>query len=389
LKRIIYLPLQPLNERYTFQWYSWFPREFEKYFDEVIVIDGKPLTKTIEKGAFLDVNSAFYWEMTQLRKVVKMMHNGQVKDNDYVFCADIEFPGLVHSINLLSLFNKVKVNLYGFVHAMSTTTEDFVSPFHEQMKYLEVGWLNSFNAVFVGSNYHRNIIISKLIRTTAAQSDVGLLTNKLIVSGNPWLSEQIKTEFLEKYGELPRKENIVIFPNRFDYDKRPNLFMDLAEIICDEVDDVKFLLTTSRPYIRSSHPWLVKRYKALKKLLGDKIDYKSGLGKMEYYYELAKSKIMISISIEENFGYCPIESLTFGTYPLVPNRYSYKETVSNEFRYEDMDDLIKKTLYYIKNFKEGEFDLSKYEKVIGRMCDVMLNGRNKMENGTKNNGRTI
>ena len=40
---IYYIPIEPLDERYTEQWYRWFPQEFKRQNKEFTVIDGTPL----------------------------------------------------------------------------------------------------------------------------------------------------------------------------------------------------------------------------------------------------------------------------------------------------------------------------------------------------------
>jgi hypothetical protein len=51
---------------------------------------------------------------------------------------------------------------------------------------------------------------------------------------------------------------------------------------------------------------------------------------------------MISTTIEENFGYTALESMTFNTIPICPNKFSYPEVIGNTSTlYNSYEELIK------------------------------------------------
>ena len=94
MKKIFYVPIEPLEERYSKDWYKWFPEVFKVCGYEVEIIDGILLTNTIEKGSFLDMNSTFAYKASQLVAISKLFHENKVKEGDVFFIADIEFPGI-------------------------------------------------------------------------------------------------------------------------------------------------------------------------------------------------------------------------------------------------------------------------------------------------------
>ena len=95
---LYYLPIQPLEERYSKFWYRWFPEEFKKRGIDYKVIDGEILTEGIKTGAFLDTNGAHYYTFSQLREISKLFHQKKIKSGDKFFVADIEFPGHAEAI---------------------------------------------------------------------------------------------------------------------------------------------------------------------------------------------------------------------------------------------------------------------------------------------------
>jgi len=183
--RIIYIPIEPYEERYSSQWYRWFPSEFRKAGYNVLTIDGESLTGgVIERGEVLDITSAYYYEFTQMLKLIKMFHRGEITKDDIIFCADIEYPGHTVTAKYLSTLLKIPCKIYGFLHAGTYTKEDFIVPCEPWQKYFELGWLEAFDGVFVGSEYHKNQIIRRRISALAPWALE--LTDKIHVTGDPW-----------------------------------------------------------------------------------------------------------------------------------------------------------------------------------------------------------
>lgn len=305
---IYYIPIEPLEERYTEQWYKWFPWEFIKNGINCITIDGEQLTNTIEVGTFLDINSTVFYKSHQLKEIGKLFYQKKIQPNDVFFVADIEFWG-IEVIKYLSVLNNIPVKLYGFCHAASYTREDFMEKTESFAKYHEYAWFNTFDKIFVGSEYHKKQIIS--LRN--------INPNKIIVTGNPY---NIPNK--QHY----KKKNQIILTNRPDYEKRPNLTLDVFEILKNIYPDWNFVVTTGRKEWGSG--WI--RDKAL--LLQNRkiISIEENLSKEEYFHILQESKIMTGNSVEENFGYCILEALMFDTIPVLPNNYSHPELVENDSR---------------------------------------------------------
>jgi len=302
---VYYIPIEPLEERYTAQWYRWFPEALENRGVSFEVIDGKALTDKIITGAFLDINSTVHYKAEQLKKISKLFFDGKVQDGDVFFVADIEFWG-IESIRYLADLNNIKVRLCGFCHAASHTTEDFISKCASYAKFIERGWFEVFDVVFVGSQYHKN----KILEYHAELAD------KIMVSGNPYKSVEI-TDGIKGV----QKKNRVILTNRPDYEKRPNLTLDVFQILKDKYPAWEFMVTTGRDEWGSG--WLRSLAKSLEKK--GVITIKEGLTKAEYLNFLAESKIMTGNTIEENFGYCILEAMICNTIPIVSNGYSHPE----------------------------------------------------------------
>jgi glycosyltransferase involved in cell wall biosynthesis len=331
---VYYIPIEPLEERYTEQWYKWFPIEFEKAGVKCITIDGETLTDVIETGTFLDVNSTVFYKSEQLKRISQLFYKKKVKPNDVFFVADIEFWG-IEVIKYLSVLNDVPVKLYGFCHAASYTREDFMAKTEPFAKLHENAWFNTFDKVFVGSDYHRNQII-KL-------RDVDLV--KIINTGNPYIIPDYM---------YYQKKNQIVLTNRPDYEKRPNLTLDVFEILKDKHPYWNFVVTTGRKEWGSG--WI--RKKALLLQQNGVIDIRENLSKNQYFSILQESKVMTGNSIEENFGYCILEALMFDTIPIIPNDYSHAELLEQDSNC--LFNTIEEQIKQIENVMPAPFHVYEY-----------------------------
>lgn len=326
LNTLFYVPIEPLEERYTEQWYRWFPNWFKQQGINYLVIDGITLTNKITHGAFLDTNSTFHYKATQLQAIAQLFFNKKVKDGDIFFVADIEFPG-IESIKYLATLNGIDVKLYGFCHAASYTKEDFFQKTQEFAQYSEQTWFNVFDKVFVGSDYHKQQILKN--RMIYRDDD------NIIVTGNPYDIKEVRHQHNIDHNQ---KENIVVCTNRPDYEKRPNLTLDVFGELKRRYPSWRFIVTTGRDTWGKG--WI--REKALDMRNRGVIEIHEGLSKSQYFDILAKSKIMTGNSIEENFGYCILEAIILGSIPVLPNNYSHPELCPKPgLLFDDLDDQIK------------------------------------------------
>lgn len=366
MSNLYYVPIEPLAERYTESWYKNFPIVFEKVGFKVTVIDGEPLTDHVSVGTFLDINSTIHYKNSQMMKIAKLFHNGLVKDNDVFFFGDTEFWG-IESVRLLAQMNKVSVGISSFLHAGSYTKEDAFEIAAPYQKFTELGWIASQDVIFVGSSYHAEAFIERRIKPYITDRvEFKTLCDKIVVTGNPL--------FKEDYHKFDvQKSSKIIISNRFDWEKRPNESLQFAYLAKKRHPDWEIVVTTSRPEFKSNKKWLVDLAREMEK--DGIITIKSGLTKEEYHKELATSKIMLSNSIEENFGYCIVEAMHYNTYPLLPNKLSHPELVrwNLELLYDDTDEILDKMEKLMESTYLVSNDIQKYYYSHLKIADHLWN----------------
>lgn len=337
MKTIYIIPIEPLEERYTGEWYRFLPSEFMSEGWNVVQIDGTPTTDAIETGSFLDINSTIHYKAGQMQKISELFRKKQIKEGDVFFISDLEFWG-IESLRMLSQINGVPIKIYGFLHAASYTKEDAFAVAADYQKYTEIGWLKAVDGVFVGTHYHKRAVWERRIIPIVGDTYEGArIAEKIHVVGNPL--------FMTAYDPYPtQKRNKIVITNRFDSEKRPDQSLLVARLVKERLPDVEVVVTTSRPTFRSNKQWLVDLARMYER--EGWLTIKAGLTKQQYHDELRTAKVMISNSIEENFGYCIAEAILFGVSPILCRGLSHDEMVQNDQRYlfTDIDEAVEKVI---------------------------------------------
>jgi glycosyltransferase involved in cell wall biosynthesis len=352
------IPLEPLEERYTDQWYRWFKDRCDSLSINYQYIDGDILTETVEVGKVLDASGTIYYKASQIKKISMLFKHGKISDGDTFFLFDGQFPG-VESIKYMATLYNLKVKVCCYFHAGSYTKEDFTVPMKNWLKFFELAWLNYYDLVFVGTDYHADRLLTS--RMSFLEKD------NIVTTGTMYNSSEVR-----KFRSIDASEKFetptIIFASRFDIEKRPGVLLDLVI----QRSEYNFIITTSRKKLTNNLE-LIELSEKLKKF--DNVEIYEGISKDRYYELMSKSHVYLSTSIEENFGICTLEALTLGTSPLLRAGLSNSELVRNEsmFLYNDDSDILVSLDCLINYGTEFDFQYlySKYDKSIDTMLERM------------------
>lgn len=337
-KRKLYIfTLEPLEKRYTKQWYLYFKKEFSKVFD-VEYIDGKYEGDKIKKGRFLDINLTNMYKAQQVEKVSKLFGANKIKDGSIFFFTDFWHFGIT-AVKYMAQLNNINIKMYGYAHAGTYDEWDFIAQagLGYWAAHNELAWLKALDGLFVATHFHKNIIMN--------QFKGFINSNTIHVVGFPmnW-SNEISSRVLINN----EKRDIIIFPHRLDKEKQPHIFDKLEKV----------------------YP----KYKFIKSLNVTK-------DKKDYYELMNKSKICFSASLQETYGIGTVEAVCMGVIPLVPNRLSYVEMYDRMFRYDSYNEARAKLKFFMSNQNkkiiEKKLELNKKKLIessllaIPRMIEVM------------------
>lgn len=334
------VPLESLHERYTEQWSRWIPKALNNLklrsdfiSPEFVEIKGEQLTSKIEIGSVLDVYGTNYYKFSQLQSIIQLFHNNHVDDETEFWFADLWFPG-IEALFYIRDMTGIKFKITGVLHAGTWDENDFTYKHGMQGwgKHIERGWLKQFDKIYVGSQYHKDIITERVFKVKDKIYVTGLFFDCEEVGGN---SSMFKP-----------KENIVVFPHRLDAEKNPQLFDEMAVALKKKYPNWSFIKTK---------------------------DVCSN--KKEYYGLLARAKIAVSFADQETFGYAMLESIANGCIPIVPNKLSYSTmSIYNGYKYDNFShavDMVRRAISDDIGFNHGMIrkNLKQYEpyKVFKRM----------------------
>jgi len=294
MKTIYLVPIEPIDSRYTKQWYDNIPKiigdriaELSLDPHEVVTIAGEGANNATTSGAFLDFAATNYYKAAQVQAISELFMHGRVKAGDKFLVTDA-WNFAITAIRYMSDLLEIPVEIHGIWHAGHYDPTDILGmrmrkdwPPHQ-----ERAWFHACDYNWFATNFHRSMFLTNLdIDYTQAY--------KAQRSGQP--HEYIIPQ-LEALADTI-KEDKVIWPHRYNADKQP----EIAENLKTNFDVV--------------------------------ITAKMGLSKDAYYKQLASSKVIFSCALHENLGISIMEAVLAGVIPVLPDRCSYAEMYPPEFLY--------------------------------------------------------
>lgn len=308
------ITLESIEQRYTKQWYNYWKKEFSKYFNNVVYIDGEPVSDKIKNGRFLDINQTNIWKADQVKKLATLIGENKVNNQDTFIFMDAWHFGVTALKYMLQL-NKIRAKVYGYFHAGSYDPYDFLNQYGLKpwAQYIETGWIHALDGVFVATKFHKSLILENLNLIGNAK-----IKSKINVVGFPmdWEKEiKDRVKYFDK--EISLRKDLIVFPHRLDKEKNPDKFDSLKKQN-EQYEFIKTLEVTKN--------------------------------KKDYYNLMNKAKICFSASDQETFGIGTVEALMMDVIPLVPDRLSYTELYDKRFLYTSIKEAKQKLEYFMINY---------------------------------------
>lgn len=285
------MELEPVETRYTSQWKEHLPRQMSDAGLDVEVITGpEDAPQDTTPGAFLNFSGTNYWKSEQLKTISQMFADGTVKDGDYFLYTDAWNPTVLQLKYMAELLG-VNIKIGGMWHAGSYDPQDFLGRLIGDapwVRHAEESMFNVFDHNFFATDFHIDLFL---------ESFPNVDKSKIYRVG--WPMEYLNN-LLEQYNISANKMDLVLFPHRVAPEKQVEIFKDLAK----EFVDVEFVVAQEQ-----------------------------NLTKDEYHMLLSRSKIVFSANTQETLGISCFEGALVGAYPMVPDRLSYTEMYSKQFKY--------------------------------------------------------
>lgn len=295
MNTIYIIPIEPLDSRYTKQWYHNIPLLLEQKIQQhklsfsVVTIDGEIVADTTTPGAFLNFADTNVYKATQTAEVARLFSAGKVQPGDKFLVTD-GWNFAITAIRYMSDLLKIPVEIHSQWHAGAYDPSDILG--YQMSKpwpwHAEQSWFLASDQNYFATEFHKNMFLKNLNIAPEHQ-------HRAVRSGQPHDGVIMACSQYQN----TTKTKSVIWPHRYNADKQPDIAEDLGKQL-----NAEFVIT-------------------------QKLD----LGKSEFYQKLGQSQVLFSCSLHENLGISVMEGVLAGVIPVLPSRCSYTEMYLPEFLY--------------------------------------------------------
>ena len=326
MRKLYYMGLESYEARYTLQLTEWNRRVFESRGLDVVYVPGLNLdnSQKIVVGQVLDAHGRSYFGMSQLMNLVRLMQQGEVTSEDVIYFEDMFQPGiesLPYILDQVPAGQKPRV----FVRclAQSIDPDDFVHVWG-MSKWMGL-YEQMVNELVQKSN---GAILATNEEMVAHMRIAGWTAPIYNISGLAFG----KAEVLERIGGSDKitpfgsRSMRVGFAARFDQEKQPGFFMDLAEAYQERFPGVEFAIFQGGE-LRSNNPEYVARARTLAEQ--GKIKIYDNLNKNDYYNLLNDTRVLFNCALQDWVSNTVSEADTLGSNVLYPAYRSFPETFAN------------------------------------------------------------
>ena len=318
MRKLYYMGLEPYEGRYTLQLQEWSERAFKRRGIDYVIVPGNTIddTKAISVGQVLDAHGRSYFGMSQMMNLVQMMRNGECTGEDVVFFEDMFQPGmesLPYIMDQIPAEQRPKIWLRCLAQAVDP--DDFVHVWGmSRWMSLYESMCNEFATGILASN-EEMVAHMKIANWRAPIYNIsGLAFDKDEV--------QERVRGIKPFSERSMR---VVFAARWDQEKQPDFFMDLAEEYAET--DVEFAVLQGGP-LRSNNSVYIDRANELSRR--GVLRVYENLKKNDYYNIVNDSRVLFNCALQDWTSNTVSEADSLGCNVLFPAYRSFPEIFAND-----------------------------------------------------------
>ena len=306
---IYIVDIEAVDTRYTKQWKEHLPDQLRHATnDKVVTISGGDTPQATTPGAFLNFGGTNVYKSKQLEQIGEMFCKGEVKKGDYFLYTDAWNPTVIQ-LRYMSELLGVPIRIGGLWHAGSYDPQDFLGRLigdKPWVRHAERSMYACFDDNFFATQFHIDMFLDTFKHKGSDLQWIQVDESKVKKVG--WPMVNLKSS-LTSYRKM-NKINSIVFPHRLAPEKQVDIFKDLRE----SMPEYEFVICQERQ-----------------------------LTKNEYHNILGEAKIVFSANLQETLGISWYEGVIVGALPLVPDRLSYSEMATQDFKYPSI---------WTKNFEQ-------------------------------------
>ena len=321
MRKLFYMGLESYEARYTLQLQDWNEAVFKRRGIKYELITGSELStdKKIVTGSVLDAHGRTYYSMMQHASLIKQMKEGNVTSKDIIFYEDMFTPGIESLPYILEQVpKKFRPKVYVRCLAQSIDPDDFVN--REGMAH----WMRKFEQMV--DEFVDGILVAS--EEMVAHLRIAGMRAPIYVTGLPFGKEEVlsRVPFIKP---IEAREQRVGFAARWDDEKQPEFYMQLAQMVYKTRPNVEFAVFCGHPELKSNNPSHVEFARYLENSGTANFKVYTSLKKNDYYELLADSTVLFNCALQDWVSNTVSEADTFGTLTLYPAYRSFPEVFAN------------------------------------------------------------
>lgn len=369
MRKLFYCGIEKLQARYSLQLESWNTAVFDKRGIDYEIVYGEDLTtdKQIVTGSVLDAHGRSFYSLTQIANLVKLMKEGKITSKDVIFFEDAFTPGMESLFYIIDQVpKKFRPKIYVRFLAQSVDPDDFVN--REGM----FRWMRPFEQMLDAC------VDGILVASEEFVSHLRISGFKapIYVTGLPFGKEEVKSR-VPFVAPITQREQRVAFAARWDDEKQPEFYMQLAQKFHKTRPEVEFAVFCGHPSLKSNNPQHLEFAKYLESSGTANFKVYTGLQKNDYYELLANSTVLFNCALQDWVSNTVSEADSFGTLTLYPAYRSFPEVFANNannmyipWSLSDAGDRLEKMFANPQNYTTGAVS-DWQDGTIGRTIDVL------------------
>ena len=358
--------LESYQARYTYQLTDWTKRAYDKRKIDYVIVPGETIddSEAIVTGQVLDAHGRSYFGMSQMMNLVKMLKAGEITSKDIIFFEDMFQPGMESLPYILQQTPvKYQPTIYLRCLAQAIDPDDFVHVWGMSK------WMSLYEEM---CNEIPNVRILASNEEMVAHMKIANWKAPIYnISGLSFGKEEVQSRVEQK--PFVERSQRVVFGARWDQEKQPQFFMDLATKFKEKHPEVEFAICSGAP-LRSNNDYYVKEAKYLEK---QKIlTIHENLQKNEYYNILADSRVLFNCALQDWTSNTLSEADALGANVLFPAYRSFPEVFNNDHTRMyvpwSMEDAMAKLELLLSKPSPSMGQISDWTNgTIDRMLDIM------------------
>lgn len=319
MRKFWYMGLESYPSRYTYQLTAWAEAALKRRGVDYEIIPGEYLDTSgdIVTGQVLDAHGRCYYSLSQTANLVKLLKQGKITKDDVIFFEDMFTPGiesLPYILDQVPEPYKPKV----FVRCLAQTIDpdDFTCVWNMSR------WMRPYEQMtcnFVTGILASNEEMVMHARTAGWQAPI------YNISGLCFDKTEVQSR-VPKIKSWKSRSNRVSFASRWDAEKQPDLFMEIALKLKDSFPRIVFSVLSGKP-LTSNNPELVKRARELQSQ--GVLEIWENLNKNSYYELLNDTRVLLNTALQDWTSNTVSEADALGANVLFPSYRSFPEVFAN------------------------------------------------------------